>query len=58
MQDKEDSSLQLRINKPEGIRQVGRLAVRWLESLVKGLKIMDVRKWKGSGRLGTIGRKW
>jgi hypothetical protein len=36
----------LTLHKPEGTRRVGRLDVRWLDSVEECFKTMDFRNWK------------
>jgi hypothetical protein len=36
----------LTLHKPEGIRRVGRPAIRWLDSIEEDLKIMGFRNWR------------
>jgi hypothetical protein len=42
----QNPSRKLNVHKPEGSRQVGRPAVRWLDSFKEDLKIMGVRNWR------------
>jgi hypothetical protein len=46
----------LMFTKPEGIRRVGRLSVRWLDSVESDLRDLGVRRWKESLWIGSNGK--
>jgi hypothetical protein len=43
---KQNPCRKLTSHKPEGVRRVGRPAIRWLDSIEEDLKIMGFRNWR------------